>query len=181
MISVGGVPVIGGRTVAAGRALLTQLVGAALGVALDLREACMVDLGCTSLSDTPLSEALAGAFVYSGGTLTAPVDGDLRDLTGIPFELGTRFLWRLLTDDRPRTGVYVLTGFGGVSSRAVWTRAADFDASADFIEGAAVLAAGEGGAWTLYRSTAAQDFVLDTDPVVFEVLNPAWIVAAGSA
>lgn len=151
---------------------LARLVGAVLGVKLVLHDDVLFLIAAASLSSGDL-----GALTYSAGTLTRDTVGDLRDLDP-GFALGQRFLFTF-ADLHLAGGVYTLTGYGSVSTGAQWTRADDFDASADFRNGGAVIVL-DAGVLKLYRAAVSGSFVLGTDTVKFDLVDPAWIVTEGT-
>ena len=173
MISVGGVPLPGDPTsavdTAAVDARVAAILGAALGVSLTMREACVVALTNASLASNVFE---GDPIVYSAGTLTMPVNGDINELAEAEWEVGDRFLWRFTDSDGERGGVYTLTDLGDAGSPAVWTRAADFDESGDFTAGAAVLARDvESGAVGLFRLDVGGGFALDRLRLTFELTD----------
>lgn len=113
---------------------------------------------------------------YADGVITATISGAL-SIDGLSAELnvGDRVLVNLSTvAAQPNNGIYTVTSLGSSSTYFVLTRAADFNASADLIEGSTIWITdgllSKGTLWQL-KLNASSSPVLDTTSFVFEQIE----------
>ncbi len=163
----------GGAASSLANTATSEVLSLVFGVPVVLRDPCAMLIEGDSLASNPLAELTEAPVLYDAGalTLTLGADGDFNELAESDFEVGDRFLWRFVANDRAQTGVYTLTDLGGEDSPAVWTRAADLNASGDLVRGLTFPVASDGGAVVLLRLTTSAPYVLDTTDLTFEQLT----------
>jgi len=111
--------------------------------------------------------------ITGSGTLTVGFDADITGM--VP--LGTNILFAFKAANFESNGPYVLTDGGTVSSPAVFTRRADFNASGDIVLGATFPVISQGGVNELWNLSTSGPYTLDTTPLVFRrlALQPAYL------
>jgi hypothetical protein len=111
--------------------------------------------------------------ITGSGTLTVGFDGDITGMVPV----GTNILFAFKTANFESNGPYVLTDGGTVSSPAVFTRRADFNASGDIVLGATFPVISQGGVNELWNLSTSGPYTLDTTPLVFRrlALQPAYL------
>lgn len=168
-----------------GNANAEKMIGATAGVtgSLDLHSP-PVDSYIESATMSGIGPGGAlGTLTYAGSpafTLTSDQNINISGL--IPF--GASILFYFSSVGTSSSGVYTVTDVGangGGGHPPVFTRRSDFDASADFADGAAVLTTGAGGgSVALYAFSTGGGFVLDSDPIRVARVGIGAVTATGA-
>lgn len=128
--------------------------------------------GGTATAEAPMLRARAAttatlAATLSGIVLTADANGALAAQDGVTLAVGDRVFAKDQTAGAAR-GLYVVTSLGGASSKAVFTRAPEFDATAEAFGGLSVFVSeGTIAGNTTWDLTTDDPIVLGTTSLTF--------------